>query len=77
MNHKVTLLDDDDYELNDDIAPEYDFSKLPRAPEQERKFRAQASRRLISLAPDVSKVFTSSEEVNEALRQIIRERKAA
>ncbi len=77
MNHKVTLLDDDDYDLNDDIAPEYDFSKLPRADEQERKFRAQAKRRLISLAPDVSAVFTSTEEVNEALRQFIREKKAA
>ena len=77
MNHKVTLLEDDDYDLNDDIAPEYDFAKLPRATEQERKFRAQAKRRLISLAPDVSEVFTSAEEVNEALRQLIREKKAA
>ncbi len=77
MNHKVTLLDDDDYDLNDDVAPEYDFAKLPRADEQERKFRAQAKRRLISLAPDVSAVFTSTEEVNEALRQFIREKKAA
>lgn len=77
MNHKVTLLEDDDYDLNDDIAPEYDFAKLPRADEQERKFRAQAKRRLISLAPDVSEAFTSAEEVNEALRQFIREKKAA
>ncbi len=77
MNHKVTLLDDEDYDLNDDIAPEYDFAQLPRADEQERKFRAQAKRRLISLAPDVSAVFTSTDEVNEALRQFIREKKAA
>jgi hypothetical protein len=77
MNHKVTLLEDEDYDLNDDIAPEYDFAKLPRAPEQERKFRALAKRRLISLAPDVAEVFTSAEEVNEALRQLIREKRAA
>jgi hypothetical protein len=32
---------------------------------------------LIKLAPDVSEVFTSSEQVNEALRQILREKKAA
>ena len=77
MNHKVTLLEDEDYDLNDDIAPEYDFAKLPRAPEQEKKFRAQARRRLISLAPDVSEAFPTSEAVNEALRQLIREKKAA
>ena len=32
---------------------------------------------LIKLAPDVSEVFTSSDQVNEVLRQIIREKKAA
>ena len=32
---------------------------------------------LVKLAPDVSEVFTSSEAVNEALRQIIQEKKAA
>ncbi len=77
MNKKITLLEDDDYDLEDTIAPEYDFAKLPRADEQQRKFRAQAKRRLISLAPDVSAVFTSTDEVNEALRQFIREKKAA
>ncbi|HEX4948891.1 MAG TPA: hypothetical protein VFZ34_19595 [Blastocatellia bacterium] len=77
MNRKITLLEDDDYDLNDDIAPEYNFAKLPRASEQERKFRALAKRRLISLAPDVAEVFTSAEAVSEALRQLIREKKAA
>ena len=32
---------------------------------------------LIRLAPDVSETFTTSEAVNEALRQLIREKKAA
>jgi hypothetical protein len=77
MSHNITLLEDDDYDLNDDIAPEYDFAKLPRADEQQQKFRTQARRRLISLAPDVSEAFTSADEVNEALRQFIREKKAA
>ena len=77
MNPNVTLLEDDDYDLDDDIAPEYDLSKMRRATEQEQRFRAQATRRLISLAPDVSEAFHTSEEVNEALRQILREKKAA
>ncbi len=32
---------------------------------------------VVKLAPDVSEVFTSADEVNEALRQVIREKKAA
>lgn len=77
MNPNVTLLENDDCDLDDDVEPEYDFSKMRRATEQEQRFRAQAKRRLISLAPDVSEVFTTSEAVNEALRQIIEEKKAA
>ena len=77
MKHSVTLLEDDDYDLNDDIASDYDLSKLPRAIEQERRFRAQARAHLIRLAPDVAEVFPTSEAVNEALRQLIQEKKAA
>ncbi len=77
MKHSVTLLEDDDCDLNDDIAPDYDLSKLPRAIEQERRFRAQARATLIRLAPDVAEVFPTSEAVNEALRQLIQEKKAA
>lgn len=77
MKHNVTLLEDDDYDLNDDIEPEYDLSTLPRAFEQEQRFRAQARAKLIRLAPDVAEVFTTTEQVNEALRQFIREKKAA
>jgi hypothetical protein len=77
MKHTIHLLEDDDYDLNDDIEPEYDLSKLPRALEQEQRFRAQARAKLIRLAPDVAEVFTTAEEVNEALRQLIREKKAA
>lgn len=77
MKHSVTLLEADDYDLEDDIAPEYDLSKLPRAIEQEQWFRAQARANLIRLAPDVAEVFPTSEAVNEALRQLMREKKAA
>jgi hypothetical protein len=77
MNRKITLLEDDDYDLNDDVAPEYDFAKLPRAFEQEQRFRAQARAKLIRLAPDVAEVFTTTEQVNEALRKLIQEKKAA
>jgi hypothetical protein len=72
MKHKVTLLEDDDYDLDDDIAQEFDLTSMERATEQERRYRAQASGRLVRIAPDVAAVFDTSEAVNEALRALIR-----
>lgn len=78
MKHTIHLLDDNDYDLNDDVAPEYDFAALrQRAKAEGREYRGQLSGRLVRLAPDVSEVFTSADEVNEVLRQFIREKKAA
>lgn len=72
MKHKVILLDDDDYDLNDDIAPEFDLASVKRATEQERKYRSQASGHVVRIAPDVAAVFDTPEAVNEALRALIR-----
>ena len=72
MKHRVTLLEDDDYDLDDDIAPEFDLESMKRATEQERKYRAQASGYLVRIAPDVAKVFATPESVNDALRALIR-----
>ncbi len=77
MNKKITLLEDDNYDLDDDVAPEYDFSQLTIDVERRQRFRAQARANMIRLAPDVAEAFPTSEAVNEALRQILREKKAA
>ena len=40
MNHKVTLLEEDDYDLNDDVAPEYDFAGIrEQAKAEGREYR--------------------------------------
>ncbi|MDX2042140.1 MAG: hypothetical protein SF097_12875 [Acidobacteriota bacterium] len=55
MNHTIRLLEDDDYDLNDDGEPEYDFAELRRNAKAEgREYQGQAARRLIRLAPDVA-----------------------
>jgi hypothetical protein len=77
MKHNVTLLEDDDFDLDDDVAPEYDFSQMTIDVERTQRFRAQARANMIRLAPDVAEAFPTSEAVNEALRQILREKKAA
>jgi len=56
--------------LNDELEPEYDFSKL-------KVRRVGAGRKLlqenqITLDVDVAKVFPDSESVNQALRFLIR-----
>lgn len=63
MNHKVTILEDDDYNLDDDAPAEIDFTQANIDWERTRRFRAQAQARLIRLAPDVAAVFDSSDAV--------------
>lgn len=72
MNHKVTLLEDDDYDLNDDLPTELPLEAMTPDVVRTRRFRAQALQGMVRLAPDVAEVFDSSEAVNEALRTVIR-----
>ncbi len=56
-------------ELNDELRPEYDFSKMQIVRRGSgRKFVEEIT---ITLAPDVAKNFPTSEAVNNALRRII------
>ena len=54
-----------------DMLPEYDFSKGVRG-----KYVAMftAGTNAVVLAPDVAEAFPTSEAVNEALRQVLRNR---
>jgi hypothetical protein len=52
----------------DEMRPEYDFSdSIPN----KYAMRLKKQNRLVSLEPDVYKVFHTSEQVNEVLRAII------
>ena len=77
MNNKITILEDDDYDLDDDLPAEIDLANTTRALEQERKYRARALQGMVRLAPDVAEVFDSAEAVNEALRTMIRVMRSA
>ena len=56
--------------LNDELEPEYDFSKLKVRKVGEGRKLLQENR--ITLDVDVAKVFPDSEAVNQALRFLIR-----
>lgn len=70
MKHKVTLLEDNDYDLDDDIAPEYDFEKMTVVRRGFHPFM-----HVVSLDRDVAEFFKTPEAVNEALRRVMRETK--
>ena len=53
----------------DEMLPEYDFSKGVRGKYAGRFLKGS---NVVVLEPDVAKVFTNSEAVNEALRTLVR-----
>jgi len=72
----VTLLEDDDYDLDDDLPAEIDLSKMKPDIERTRKYRALAVARQL-LEPDIMEFFKTPEAINEALREVMNERKRA
>jgi hypothetical protein len=73
MKHEIRLLEDDNYDLDDTVAPEYDIEAIRKQAKLEgREYRGIFSGKGVRLAPDVAEVFDSSEAVNEALRTVIR-----
>jgi hypothetical protein len=57
-------------EMEDELRPEYDFSKLTVV--ARGAGRRKPAEVTVTLAPDVAKLFPTSEAVNEALRLLAR-----
>jgi hypothetical protein len=57
-------------ELEDDMRPEYDFSKMKIVGRGIYAKRYRSGTNLVLLEPDVRKAFPDDESVNEALRVI-------
>ncbi len=56
-------------EMDDDLRPEYDFSKMPIVARGPGRIRVRAT---VQLEPDVAALFPDDASVNEALRLMIR-----
>ena len=67
MKHEVRVFNDPNEDLEDDLLPEYDFSNAKPNPYAARAMRQKA----IFLEKDIAEVFTTSEQVNKALRALI------
>ena len=69
MEHEVRVYNDRNEDLEDDLRPEYDFdySKAKPNPYADRAMRRKA----IILEKDLAEIFTTSEQVNRALRALV------
>ncbi len=56
---------------NDELRPEYDFSKLGTPVRGKYAAHYQKGTNLVLLDEDVARVFTTAESVNKALRALI------
>lgn len=58
-------------ELEDELRPEYDFSKMKGGVRGKYAERYKAGTNLVLLDPDVAQAFPTAESVNEALRLLM------
>ena len=58
-------------EMNDDLQPEYDLSKLTGGVRGKYAKRFQKGTNLVLLSPDVAKYFPDEKSVNAALRSLV------
>jgi hypothetical protein len=59
-------------ELEDDLRPEYDFSKMQGGVRGKYVERYRAGTNVVLLDPDVAQAFPTSDSVNEALRLLMK-----
>jgi len=58
-------------ELEDDLRPEYDFSKMQGGVRGKYVERYRTGTNVVLLDPDVAQAFPTSDSVNEALRLLM------
>ncbi len=58
-------------ERNDDLRPEYDFSKLKGGVRGKYAKRFRKGTNLVLLSPDIAKYFPDEQSVNAALRSLV------
>lgn len=69
MKKKFNVMDDDDFDPQDDLLPEYDLDSLTVVARGPARAKAKV---VVELTPDVAQFFPDAASVNEALRTMIR-----
>jgi hypothetical protein len=68
MPHTYQIIDDDDFDAQDELRPEYDFAALREA---DRIRGIEYKRTFVRLDPDLAEAFPDAEAVNVALRELL------
>jgi hypothetical protein len=68
MLHTYEIIDDEEFDPEDDLLPEYGFAALREA---DRERGIEYRRMFVRLEPEVAAVFPNAEAVNTALRELI------
>jgi hypothetical protein len=68
--HKITIIDEPSDNLNDDLREEYNLNELELKP---NPYVNKDKKISIELLPDVAKFFRNSKQVNEFLRNQIKQ----
>ncbi len=71
LARKKDFMKKDFDELEDELRPEYDFSKMAGGVRGKYVERHRAGTNLVLLEPDVAQAFPTDASVNEALRLLI------
>ena len=62
---------ENNHELEDEVRPEYDFSKMKGGVRGKYAERYRTGTNVVLLDPNVAQVFPTSDSVNEALRLLV------
>jgi hypothetical protein len=63
---------DINYEMDDELRPEYDLAQLQEGVKGKYTERYRQGTNLVLLEPDVAQAFPNAQSVNEALRLLIK-----
>ncbi|HQR34163.1 MAG TPA: hypothetical protein PLK30_15605 [Blastocatellia bacterium] len=78
MKREIRLLEDDEYDLNDELPAELDIDAIrAEAKRQGREYRGRFSGTGVRVEPEIIEFFKTPEAINEALRKLMTEKKKA
>ena len=78
MKEEIRLLEDDDYDLNDELPAELDIEAIrAEAKRQGREYRGRFAGAGVRVEPEIIEFFKTPEVINDVLRRVMAEQQKA
>ncbi len=78
MKKEIRLLEDDDYDLDDELPAELDIDAIRKETKRQgREYRGRFSGTGVRVEPELIEFFKTPEAINEALRMVMAEQQKA